>query len=100
MVRGGVGMVTDFKTGVDSGGFKFGTRFAFVVGTGIRWMPGSRGRLQLRVDVTDRLYTIAYPETYYVTTGDITPVVSNSTARKRWTNNPAITLGASYLFGR
>lgn len=98
MVRGGAGLVTDFTSGVDEGGFRFGTRFAFLVGAGVRWV--SDGRLQLRADVTDRLYAIAYPETYYVTTGGVTPVVSSTTARKRWTNNPAITFGASYLFGR
>lgn len=98
MVRGGIGTVSDFKTRVDTGGFRFGTRFAFVTGAGVRWVPG--GSLQLRADVTDRLYTIAYPETYYVSTGGATPVVTSETARKRWTNNPAITVGVSYFFGR
>src|SRR5438445_14408 len=45
-LKGGAGIVSDFRTAPDSGGFKFGTRFALSWGAGIRWVPG--GRLQVR----------------------------------------------------
>jgi hypothetical protein len=98
VVTGGVGFVSDFRTKPDSGGFKFGTRFAISWGAAIRWVPG--GNLQVRADWNNRLYTIAYPESYYAAPTGGTAVVSTGQARSFWTNNPAFTLGISYLFSR
>lgn len=103
VVGAGLGFVSDFKANADTGGFKFGTRFAFNWGGGVRWVPG--GRWALRVDVTDRMYTIAYPDAYYTihtpSGGNPVPaVLSNDVSKSRWTNNAAITLGVSYLFSR
>ena len=103
MVRGGIGLVSDFKSEADTGGFKFGTRFALNWGAGIRWVPG--GRWQLRADWLNLLYTVAYPNTYYSppqTSGGnpVPPILSADVAKSRWTNNSAFTLGLSYLFSR
>jgi hypothetical protein len=103
MVRGGVGVVSDFRSEADTGDFKFGTRFALSWGAGIRWVPG--GRWQVRADWTNRLYTVSYPTTYYSppqTTGGnpVPPILANDVAKSRWTNNSAFTLGLSYLFSR
>ena len=95
-VGGGVGFVSDFRTLPDSGGFKFGTRFALNWGGGIAWVPG--GRWQLRGDIKDRMYTLAYPQTYYETPSGGTPVIPSTQAKSFWTNNPAYTLGLSWLF--
>lgn len=92
----GVGFVSDFKAKADTGGFKFGTRFALNWGGGIRWVPG--GAWQVRGDITNRLYTIAYPETFYVAPSGGTAVVTAAQAKSFWTNNPAFTLGISRLF--
>lgn len=97
-LKSGVGFVSDFHSEPDSGGFKFGTRFAFTWGAGIRWVPG--GRLQVRADLNNRLYTIGYPETYYVAPTGGTAVVPTSQSKSFWTNNPALTIGLSYLFSR
>ena len=95
-VAGGLGFVSDLRSRPDTGGFKFGTRFALVFGTGIRWVPG--GAWQVRGDLTDRLYTIGYPETFYTTPAGGTPLIQQSQAKSFWTHNPALTLGLSRLF--
>ena len=97
-LKSGVGFVSDFRTKTDSGGFKFGTRFALSWGAGIRWAPG--GRLQIRADWNNRLYTIAYPESYYAAPTGGTAVVATGQAKSFWTNNSAYTLGIAYLFSR
>lgn len=97
-VNGGLGVVSDFRTNGDVGGFSFGTRFALTLGAGIRWVPG--GRFQLRGDLTDNLYRVAYPASYYQAASDGTAILPGRQPRALWTHNPAITLGVSYMFWR
>ncbi len=97
-LSGGVGFVSDFRTRGDLGGFSFGTRFALTAGAGVRYVPG--GRFQLRVDVTDNVYRIKYPDSYYRVASDGTAILEAEQANALWTHNPSITLGASYLFWR
>lgn len=92
----GLGLISDFRSKPDTGGFKFGTRFALNWGGGIRWVPG--GSWQVRGDITNKLYTISYPEAFYVAPNGGTAVVASTQARSFWTNNPAFTLGISRLF--
>ena len=95
-IAGGLGLISDLRTQADTGGFKFGTRFALTWGGGIRWVP--RGRWAVRGDVTTRMYTIRYPDTFYFTPTGGTAVVPPGQARSFWTLNPAFTLGISRLF--
>ena len=95
-VAGGLGFISDFRRQADSGGFKFGTRFALNWGGGIRIVPG--GRWQIRGDIKNRLYTIGYPEAFYITPTGGTAVVPSTQAKSFWLNNPAFTLGLSRLF--
>lgn len=96
-LAGGVGLISDFRTSADTGGYKFGTRFALNWGGGVRVVPG--GRWQVRFDVKNRLYTIGYPEAFYVPpTGGGAAVVPTSQSKSFWLNNPAFTLGISRLF--
>jgi len=97
-VNGGLGLVSDFRTNGDVGGFSFGTRFALTLGAGIRWVPG--GRFQLRGDVTDNIYRIAYPASYYQSFDGRAPIFPQTQPRALWTHNPTLTLGLSYLFRR
>lgn len=98
MVNLGVGLISDFK-GPDVGGFKMGTRFALPWGAGIRWLPGG-GHIQLRGDVRDWMYTVVYPESYYVSSTADPAIFTSRVTRSRWTNNFAMTVGVSYLFSR
>lgn len=95
-VSGGLGMMSDLHAKPDTGGFKFGTRFALTGSAGIRIVPG--GRWQIRGDIKDRLYTLAYPQAFYVTPTGGTPVVPPTQSKSFWLNNPAFTFGLSYLF--
>lgn len=98
-VRAGLGLASDFHLQPDIGDFAFGTRFAFSWGAGIRWVPGNR--FQLRADVINRLYSVKYPDTYFLPAGDGSSIFSSSEqSRSAWLNNPAFTLGISYLFAR
>ncbi|HEY4218876.1 MAG TPA: hypothetical protein VGM67_17165 [Gemmatimonadaceae bacterium] len=96
-IDGGAGIISDLRTQPDSGGFRFGTRFAITYGAGLRFVPG--GRWQLRADIKDRLYSMGYPEAYYtVPAGGGSPVVPTSQSKSFWMNNPAFTLGISRLY--
>ena len=97
--QAGVGLASDFK-GRDVGGYQFGTTFAFNFGTGVRWVP--RSRWQVRADVTDWLYQVQYPDTYYIptTTGGSDAVLRENQAKSAWKHNLALTIGGSYLFFR
>ncbi|HVX38820.1 MAG TPA: hypothetical protein VHB25_04530 [Gemmatimonadaceae bacterium] len=95
-VAAGVGLISDLRAQPDTGGFRFGTRFALNWGGGIRWVPG--GHLQVRGDITNRLYTIGYPEAFYVAPTGGKAVIPQSQSKSFWTNNPAFTLGLSYFF--
>lgn len=94
----GLGVATDFKGGADVGAWRFGTPFALSVGGGIKWVP--TGNLQARVDVSDQLYQVKYPNSYYVTASDGTSVLALDDSKNSWTSNIGISFGLSYLFFR
>lgn len=98
VLTAGAGVASDFRK-ADVGGFRIGTAFALNLGAGVRWVPG--GPFQLRADVTDYLYQISYPGTYFsAPVGGGEPVLGGSQGRSVWKHNAAITVGASYLFFR
>jgi hypothetical protein len=95
-VSGGAGIVSDFRSEADSGGFKFGTRFALNWGAGVKYVPG--GRWQIRADMKNRAYTLSYPTTFYLDPNGGTAVVKPDQSRSFWMNNPSYVLGLSWLF--
>lgn len=97
VLQAGLGVASDFKQ-ADAGGYRFGTPLALTWGGGVRWTPG--GRVQFRLDATDYLYRISYPERFYRATGNNPPLLAADVPRTRWTHNAAITVGLGYLFGR
>ena len=96
-LRGGLGVVSS-RARDDSSGFSFGTPFAFTFGGGLKVVPG--GRLQLRMDVADRVFKLSYPDSYYRKASDNTSVLEDPTPRSFYTHHTALTVGVSYLFGR
>jgi hypothetical protein len=96
VVSFGGGIASDFKS-EDVGGFNVGTTFALNFGGGVRWVPG--GSFQLRADVTDHLYQISYPGSYFKSTTG-TPVLGPAQPESVWKHNAAMTVGASYVFFR
>ena len=97
-IRGGLGFVHS-PAADDSSGFSFGSPFAFTLGGGLKFVPAT-GRVQLRVDVTDRIFKLAYPDAYYRLASDQTSVLDVSTPRSFYTHHTALTIGVSYLFAR
>ena len=97
-VNGGLGVATDFKGSADVGAWRFGTPFAFSFGGGVKWVPA--GNLQVRADISDQLYQIKYPNSYYVTASDGTSVLTLSDGKNDWTSNIGLSIGISYLFFR
>lgn len=97
-ITSGIGLVTDFKAEADTGGFQFGTAFAFNLGAGLRWIATER--MELRLDLTDYMYKIEYPNLYYARASDETQVLPNTQPRSLWTHNRALVLGAAYRFWR
>ena len=97
-IRGGLGFMHS-SAADDSSGFSFGTPFAFTIGGGLKFVPAS-GRVQLRLDVTDRIFKLSYPDAYFRLTSDQTAVLDVSTPRSFYTHHTALTVGVSYLFAR
>jgi hypothetical protein len=95
-IRAGVGVVRS-EAADDSSGYKFGTPFAITVGGGLKFV--STGRLQVRADVTQRLFKQKYPDAYYRTASDNTAVLED-TPRSFWTGHTLLTVGVSLLFDR
>ena len=97
-LRLGAGVVSS-KARDDSSGFAFGTRFAFVIGGGLKFVPAN-SRFQVRADYTDRIFKLDYPDAYYRTASDNTAVLPGTTAKSFYTHHTALTVGVSYLFRR
>lgn len=96
VLNAGMGFITDRHTNSDVGNFQFGTRFEFVWGASLRYIPASRWGV--RVDLNNRFYSMGYPETYYVTGKDGQSIVGPRQSKSFWRNNPSLSIGLSYLF--
>ena len=82
----------------DVGGFKFGTPFVLSVRPALKFAP--RGRWQGRIDGSNYLYRIRYPESYFTkSTADPTVLVPGS-SRNLWRRNLGVTVGVTYTYGR
>lgn len=95
---GGVGLTSDFGS-QDVGNYRFGTKFAFTFGPGLRIVL-PRG-YSLRADLTNHVYQFQYPSTYFQRASDSTSVLTDTRQRSGWQSNWALTLGGSVpLFRR
>jgi len=95
-IRAGGGIVSS-EAKDDVSGYTFGTPFALTFGGGLKFV--SRGRLQIRADVGERLFKQKYPDSYYQPASDNTTVLTNE-SRSFWTNQTLLTVGVSVLFDR
>lgn len=98
VIGAGLGVASDFKSSRDVGNYQFGTPFAFNLGGGVRYVPD--GRWTFRVDATDYLYRIKYPDLYGVRAPDGTFVIGAGEEFSQWTHNLALSIGASYQLFR
>ncbi|HEX2780525.1 MAG TPA: hypothetical protein VHM30_13555, partial [Gemmatimonadaceae bacterium] len=106
LVQFGAGIASDLTPAQDVGNYKFGgtagTTFALTFGSGVRYVPGGRfERWEVRGDVTDYLYAIKYPGSYFGTvTAPRSGVLAYGSSASRWRHNAGLTLGLSYRFLR
>ncbi len=91
-VNGGVGIVSDFA-GLDTGSYKFGTKFSFAYGASLRYLL--RSGWALRADATNHIWQYQYPDRYFVKASDTTSILVDTRARSAWRGNWALSAGMS-----
>ena len=101
----GAGVASDLTPAKDVGNYKFGgtagTTFALTFGGGVRYVPGGRfERWEVRGDVTDYLFAIKYPGSYFASTSSGPGVLPFGSSASHWRHNAGLTLGLSYRFLR
>ncbi len=91
-LAGGVGVVSDFGS-ADTGAYKFGTKFAFTYGAGVRYLL--RNGWSIRGDATNSIWQYQYPDKYFVKASDTTSVLNDTKARSAWRGNWSLSAGIS-----
>lgn len=97
-VTAGAGIAYDGAGIGDSSNFDFGTRFNPVVGLGVKYTP-ERSRWTARVDLTNRFYSVPYPQSFRDTVSGV-PRVVGTNVNSAWTRNMMLTLGLVRGIGR
>jgi hypothetical protein len=83
-IGAGIGVVSDFSK-ADSGAYRFGTKFAFTYGLGLRFIP--RSGIAFRVDLTNYTWQYQYPDRYFVPASDSTSVLRDTRSRSAYRGN-------------
>ncbi len=91
-VTGGAGIVSDFAA-ADTGSYRFGTKFSFAYGLGLRYIP--RKGPMVRVDLTNFLWQYEYPDRYFVQASDTTSVLTDTRNRSAWRGSRTVTVGVT-----
>lgn len=95
----GLGAASDGGKSADVGDYAFGTAFALTFNAGLRWTPG--GRYQLRAGITDYMYQLSYPASYFtIPESGSSALLPPNASRKQWTHNPVFSLGITYVISR
>lgn len=92
-VNVGAGLASDFAR-ADTGGYQFGTKFAFNYGFSLRYLP--RRGPQLRIDAVNYLWQYQYPDRYFVKAADTTSILTDTRRREAWRANWALTAGVTF----
>lgn len=86
----GTGLASDF-TKADTGGYKFGTKFAFTGGANVRYVL--RNNWAIRADATNYLWRNVYPDSYYLFASDTSRILTVETKKKSWSGTWAWSVG-------
>jgi hypothetical protein len=97
-VTAGAGFAVGNGSATDSSNFVFGSRFAPSLGIGIKFAPVT-SRWTLRADITNRFYSVRFPESFRDSTPNI-PRIVGPNSRSDWVRNTMMTLGLVREFGR
>jgi hypothetical protein len=93
----GIG-VAKSRTSPDIGTYSFGTGFAIHFGGGFKYV--THGPWGARVDVTDYIWQLSYPSSYFLPPTGGTAVLLPIQGQNEWKQNATITFGISYIFSR
>lgn len=93
----GVG-VSRSGAAADIGKYQYGTGFAIHAGGGLKFV--THGPFAARLDVTDYLWQLSYPSTYFLAPTGGSSILPAGHAQNEWKQNLAITFGISYIFAR
>lgn len=88
----GAGIAGEFAP-MDTGSYRFGTKFAFTYGGSLRVLP-KRGP-QVRIDLSQLLWQYQYPDRYFVKASDTTSILTRTRQRSAWRKNTAVSVGVS-----
>ena len=88
----GLGIASDF-TKADTGAYRFGTKFAFTYGLGLRFIP--RSGPSFRADLTNYTWQYQYPDRYFIKASDSTSVLSDTRSRSAYRGNWGISAGVT-----
>ena len=91
-LNGGAGVVTDF-TAADTGSYRFGAKFSFSYGLGLRYLP--RKGPMIRVDLTNFMWQYDYPDRSFVKASDTTSVLTDTRNRSAWRGSHTVTVGVT-----
>ncbi|MES3033341.1 MAG: hypothetical protein V4813_05025 [Gemmatimonadota bacterium] len=94
----GAGLVAGGSSVTDSSNFKFGTRFAPSGGLSLKYAP-VRSRWTVRADLTSRLYSVPFPQSFRDSTPGI-PRIVGVNSKNDWVLNTMLTLGLVREIGR
>lgn len=97
-VTAGAGLAVGSGSVSDSSNFVFGSRFAPSAGVGIKFAP-ARSRWTVRADITNRFYSVPFPQTFRDSTPGI-PRIVGLNSKNDWVRNTMMTLGLVREFGR
>ena len=91
-LSGGLGIASDFAK-ADTGLYRFGTKFSFTYGLGLRYLL--RSGYAVRFDATNYIWQYQYPEKYFLKAADNTAILSDTKARSVWRGNWGVSAGIS-----
>jgi hypothetical protein len=90
-VNGGLGLVSDFSGSADSSGYRFGSRFTFLLGAGLKYVP-RRSPWTVRADLTNYFYSVKYPPSFQQVplNSTLTPITR---LNSDWVRNTLVQVG-------
>lgn len=97
-VTAGAGFAVGSGSVTDSSNFVFGSRFSPSGGLGIKFAP-VRSRWTVRADITNRFYSVPFPQSFRDSTPGI-PRIVGVNSKNDWVRNTMMTLGLVREFGR
>ena len=97
-LHGGLGVVSDFSTAFDVGGYRFGTKFSLNYGLGLR--INTRSRHEIHVDLTRAFWKYKYPDAYGGNGSSADSSILGARPLTGWSGNTILQVGVSRFFFR